>query len=471
MRSVRIQLFLISVVTMGSLGAAIAFAIKSLSEWTIVGISVGAGVLVGLVTIALLPAPEEARAASRPVSREQIRRDSPPPAAAMRREINEALSEMSEKLSACQEQLIRKSRDFDFLIEFSRMMTEIPSEGKLLPFVLQKVAQHTGALSASVLLLDRKTKELVARAVIGSPAGITSGETVPTDEGIYAEILRTGRPVIKRKGVRSRALARLAVSGDSEDAVAVPLQVNGRMLGVLIAEGKNDGTGFTNAEAEFISYLANGTAMVLRHTSLQDELTKTFLSIVRALVQAVDARDRYTRNHSARVSEYAMALARALKLEPDELDRMLFGSLLHDIGKLGIPDEILNKPGKLTKEEFEIIKSHTVRGAEILGHLKTRLPWDIIPHIRNHHERWDGNGYPDRLKGEEIDPHARIVAIADFFDALTSDRVYRPGMVLDQVILELRRGVSHHFDPNLIPVATTVLQSEYKRVAETIGLG
>jgi len=192
---------------------------------------------------------------------------------------------------------------------------------------------------------------------------------------------------------------------------------------------------------------------------------------VRALVQAVDARDRYTRNHSARVSEYAMALARALKLEPDELDRMLFGSLLHDIGKLGIPDEILNKPGKLTKEEFEIIKSHTVRGAEILGHLKTRLPWDIIPHIRNHHERWDGNGYPDRLKGEEIDPHARIVAIADFFDALTSDRVYRPGMVLDQVILELRRGVSHHFDPNLIPVATTVLQSEYKRVAETIGLG
>jgi len=473
MRSVKIQLFLISIVTMGSLGAAIAFAIRSFSEWAIVGISLGAGALVGLVTVALLPALDE----TKPEESREPREDAPrnhtplPESVVVQHGIAEVLSKMSDKFAACQGDLERKSRDFDFLVDFSKMMTTTPSEGKLLPFVLEKIAYHVGAKSASFLLLDKRSKELVARAVTGSAGGLARGECVPTDEGIYAQVLGSKRTVIQRRGVRSRALARIATPGDPEDVVGVPLQVDNRMLGILMVEGKKDGTGFTHGESEFLGYLANGTAMVLRYASLQEELTKIFLSIVRALVQAVDARDRYTRNHSTRVSEYSMALGRALKFDPDEQDRMLFGSLLHDIGKLGIPDHILNKPGKLTDEEFEVIKSHTVRGSEILGHLETRLPWNILPLVRSHHERWDGTGYPDRLQGASIDRQARVVAIADVFDAITSDRVYRPGMPLDQAIMEIRRGVGHHFDPNLVPVATSLLETEYKRVAESIGLG
>lgn len=473
MTATRIQVFFITLVATAGIGAAIAFCMRSLPAMVPVSIAVGVGLLAGGSAAWLIRDPGQKTLEALQAFHKQECRGAVnlPGETALDNEFVAILSDMSGKLQASHEEFQRKCRDYNFCVEFSKVAATVPSQSKLLALVLDKVTHHVGAQSCAVLLLDSESNNLVTRAVRGDNGGLTMGQRVPASEGVYSQVLQSGKAVIQRKGVRDRALSRITQQGPAEDIACIPLPVGARVLGVLDVHGKKDDTGFSHDDSEFLTFVGNGTAMVLKQASLQDELTKIFLSIVKAMVQAVDARDRYTRNHSTRVSEYSMALAHALKYQPDQLDGMLFGSLLHDIGKLGIPDDILNKPGKLSTEEFEIVKSHTVRGVEILAHLETQLPWNILPMVRNHHERWDGRGYPDGLSSEHIEYNARVVALADFFDAVTSDRVYRPGMPLQTAIMEVRRGVSTHFDPKLVPLATEVLAGEYDRIATTIGLG
>jgi len=174
------------------------------------------------------------------------------------------------------------------------------------------------------------------------------------------------------------------------------------------------------------------------------------LSAVYALVSAVDAKDHYTYGHSRKVNTYAVALAEAIGLSPDEVSRVSTTALLHDIGKIGIPDKILSKKGKLTNEDWEAIKSHPKLGANIIGNVPSLV--SCLPAILYHHERWDGTGYPEGLKGETIPLYARILAIADAFAAMTSARPYRDALCDDKVIKQLRQGAGKQFDPHLVEV-------------------
>jgi len=174
------------------------------------------------------------------------------------------------------------------------------------------------------------------------------------------------------------------------------------------------------------------------------------LSAVYALVSAVDAKDHYTYGHSRKVNTYAVALAEAIGLSPDEVSRVSTTALLHDIGKIGIPDKILSKKGKLTNEEWEAIKSHPKLGANIIGNVPGLV--SCLPAILYHHERWDGTGYPEGLKGETIPLDARILAIADAFAAMTSARPYRDALCDEKVIKQLRQGAGKQFDPQLVEV-------------------
>jgi len=183
----------------------------------------------------------------------------------------------------------------------------------------------------------------------------------------------------------------------------------------------------------------------------QKKLLETFSSeIINALVSTIDARDTYTKGHSKSVAEYSLILARAVGFNDEELMNLKYMALLHDIGKIGIPDMVLNKPGRLTEAEFNIIKSHTVIGSEILKDV-TALE-DTYRVARHHHERYDGLGYPDGLKGEDIPLAARIVGIADAFDAMTSDRIYRSALSEETVLRELKKGKETQFDPRLLEV-------------------
>ncbi|MBQ9545296.1 MAG: HD domain-containing protein [Clostridia bacterium] len=203
-----------------------------------------------------------------------------------------------------------------------------------------------------------------------------------------------------------------------------------------------------NAEVEKQTKVAVEQSRVA--TERAGQLLKLSEEMVQTLAMTIDAKDKYTNGHSFRVSEYAVKLAGRLGWSDEKLHALEREALLHDIGKIGIPDAVLNKPGKLTEEEFETIKGHTTIGKKILDGVEgMKSEADAAAY---HHERYDGKGYPDGLRGEDIPEHARIISIADAFDAMRSDRVYRKGLDDDTIRRELVNGSGKQFDPKLLKV-------------------
>jgi putative nucleotidyltransferase with HDIG domain len=174
------------------------------------------------------------------------------------------------------------------------------------------------------------------------------------------------------------------------------------------------------------------------------ENQELFLSSIRALAAAIDAKDPYTRGHSERVARYSSAIAKEMGLPADEARKVRLSALLHDVGKIGIDDRIILKPTALTDEEFELMKAHPVKGAAIMETIPQLA--DIIPGMKYHHEKWEGGGYPDGLKGEQIPMQARIVAVADAFDAMTTTRPYQKAMEVSYVLERLREMSQKRFD-------------------------
>ena len=177
---------------------------------------------------------------------------------------------------------------------------------------------------------------------------------------------------------------------------------------------------------------------------------------IQAIARTIDAKDEYTNGHSIRVGYYSKLIAENLGLKSDEVDNIYYIALLHDIGKIAIPDNILNKPGKLTDDEFKIMKSHTTRGAKILNGIST-IP-QIIEGARSHHERYDGTGYPEGLKGENIPLVARIICCADCFDAMASKRVYKEPYSIEKIISEFKRCSGTQFDPKIAEVVVDMME-------------
>jgi HD-GYP domain-containing protein (c-di-GMP phosphodiesterase class II) len=178
------------------------------------------------------------------------------------------------------------------------------------------------------------------------------------------------------------------------------------------------------------------------------ENQELFFNSIRALAAAIDAKDPYTRGHSERVARYAVVLAKNMGLPADEVRKVRISALLHDVGKIGIDDRILRKPTALTDEEFEVMKTHPVKGALIMGQIPQLK--EVIPGMRHHHEKWAGDGYPDGLVGEEIPMLARIISVADTFDAMTTTRPYQKAMKLDFVVGRIKSFAGIRFDPAVI---------------------
>jgi HD-GYP domain-containing protein (c-di-GMP phosphodiesterase class II) len=201
-------------------------------------------------------------------------------------------------------------------------------------------------------------------------------------------------------------------------------------------------------ELQLERYAADLRETFKEERARSQELTRSYTATVRALSNAVEARDAYTAKHAERVAAYGIEIARALGVARPEAPQMEFGFLLHDIGKLAIPDEILWKPSALTDEEREWMERHPEIGADLVGGIEFLA--EAAELIRTHHERWDGSGYPTGLKGEEIPEAARVFAIADVLDALTTDRPYRPASSLAEAREIINGGSGTHFDPSVV---------------------
>jgi HD-GYP domain-containing protein (c-di-GMP phosphodiesterase class II) len=233
--------------------------------------------------------------------------------------------------------------------------------------------------------------------------------------------------------------------------LCVLLRTPRKRLGVLHLDRGPLQTPFTKDDLHLADALAANVSAGIESASLLRKQRELFYSTITLMAEVIEMRDQYTGGHTQRVTQYALLLGEALKEDPqlqisaDDLRWIQIGTPLHDIGKIGIDDAILRKPDKLTPEEFEVMKTHTVKGAEIVSTVPDLRP--IIPIVRSHHERWDGRGYPDGLGGEAIHPLARVVALADAFDAMTSDRPYRKGMAAAAAFDEIEKMAGRQFDP------------------------
>jgi GAF domain-containing protein len=270
---------------------------------------------------------------------------------------------------------------------------------------------------------------------------------------ICRQVMESGKPVMEARVQEASAESPL----NPRAVLCVPITLRGKPLGVVFLANYQLGHVFTPDHRNLVTELATQAAVAIDNARLfQDREDLIFQSLV-ALARAGDARDQYTAGHADRVTDYALMIARQMKYAPQDQGawvRLERGTRLHDIGKIGVPDEILGKTGKLTDEEFEKMKSHTTVGFNILSGLK--MLTDELVIVRSHHERYDGKGYPDRKKGDELPIFAWIVSAADAVDAMTSDRPYRKGMSLQVALEEVRNGAGTHFHPD---VAEAVLDA------------
>ncbi len=231
--------------------------------------------------------------------------------------------------------------------------------------------------------------------------------------------------------------------------MCVPLRTTDEILGALYVDSQSGPGRFSEEDLELLAAIGNHTGVALHRVRLLGELERLLLDTVRAIAATIDAKDGYTHRHSERVASLASRIAAEMGLSDEQRQLAELSALLHDVGKIAVPDSILNKPGRLTAEEFDEMRKHPVHGARILANIQSPMVMAVLPGVRYHHERWDGSGYPDGLRGESIPLLGRLLGVADFLDALASARAYHAPKTLDEVVQLIVEGSGLHFDPEI----------------------
>jgi len=362
---------------------------------------------------------------------------------------------------------IRNSRQFGQLDRANKVLSQNVIEIERMNAELSAYAQEISQTNAD---LEKRVGEL--RTLYEASQTITSSldldETLETIVNMTRVIINASSSAIRlldeeseelRSKVAGEALhvAETTDNGSGGSQLNTPLMIGDRTIG-FFELGKEVGQ-FNEEEKRMMRTLAGQAAIAIENSRLFDHTQRTYYETIRALAEALEARDAYTRGHSERVTRYAMAIAQELGLPPDALKVIEHAGLLHDIGKIGISDTILNKPTKLSAADRKIIEHHPLFGDTILGPIKFLHQVQIV--VKHHHERYDGTGYPDKLAGEDIPLSARIVCVADSFDAMTSDRPYRPALHRVTAVAELEKNKGGQFDPKLVDVFVGLLESMF----------
>jgi HD-GYP domain-containing protein (c-di-GMP phosphodiesterase class II) len=370
-----------------------------------------------------------------------------------------ALNEKSQLQAEADALATQVVNDFEelSLIRSLASSLELPSSGVGVDEValnsLRPLAQGVGAVSIAAVFLSEEGEEM------GMPCW--SGEPVTASDALH-ELIREHRDEAAMQPVVRNALngCEQTLAAESlHEFVMVQCRSEGRLHGWLIACNRVDDAmhdvpwaqlGFTTVQASLLETATNQLAAQLHNMRLLRQKEELFTDVVRALVNAVEARDPYTCGHSERVAQFGKCLAACSGESIAVCERVYLTGLLHDIGKIAIPDGVLQKPGHLDENERAVIETHTEAGWRILHELEALRA--VLPGVLYHHEHFNGNGYPDGLAGENIPLDGRILAVCDAFDAMTSDRPYRAGMPVEKAVEIIRRGAGSHWDPRLIEV-------------------
>ncbi len=341
------------------------------------------------------------------------------------------------------------------LLRAGHHLGHIEKEEDLLNSILRDAVSVLDAQRGAVVLAEGPENKLKLRAIVtgrNEPRTVAAGRGDGGGRFQFSESL-ANRCVTRGESILCHsveedpelAMAKSIAEGTMASVLCVLLRTPRKRLGVLHLDRSPWQKPFTMDDLHLADALAANVSAGIECAQLLRRQRDLFLDTITILAQAVELRDEYTGNHTYRVTTYSTLLAEKLEMAPADVELIRIGTPLHDIGKIGIDDAILRKPDKLTPEEFEIMKSHTVKGAEIISTVPDLRP--ILPIVRSHHERWDGKGYPDGLGGEAIHPLARVVGLADAFDAMTSDRPYRKGMAAAAAFAEIEKMAGRQFDP------------------------
>lgn len=316
---------------------------------------------------------------------------------------------------------------------------------------MEAATQLMDCETGSLFLVDEETNELYFEVALGEKGERVKQIRLKVGEGIAGWVAQQGEPLLISDAAKDSRWSRKADKESkfiTKNMVCVPVKVKDKVIGALEVINKLGSETFVQQDLELLNALANTVGIAIDNANLYEEKRNTFLETAEALADAIDKRDPYTGGHTKRVTSYSLAMAKHLDLDPSEAENLKLSAILHDIGKIGVPDDVLRKKGKLTDKEFESIKKHPIFGYEIMSHIKSLK--DVIPGMRYHHERPDGKGYPDRLQAGKIPLIARVIAIADTFDAMTSDRPYRKALTDAEALKEVRKCAGTQFDPMLV---------------------
>ncbi len=329
-----------------------------------------------------------------------------------------------------------------------------------LDVVLKQIVQLSvgliGGKISSLMLLDQEKQELVIAASQGLSGEYLAKGNIKVGESIAGRVIQEGRPIAV-SDIRDdprHAFAGLAAKEGLCSMLSVPLNLKDGIIGVLnIYTDKTHE--FTSHEINLFTSLASQAAIAIENARLFESLEQIYLQVITALASAIDARDPYTHGHSTRVTDYSVAMAEEMGLPGYEVDIIRNAGILHDVGKIGIREDILQKPGRLTAEETREMRDHPLIGVRILQSVRLLEP--VLPLVYHHQEKYDGSGYPEGLAGDIIPLGSRIIAVADAFEAMTSDRPYRAALPIQVARDEVERLAGTQFDPQVVRVFLNLL--------------
>ncbi len=349
--------------------------------------------------------------------------------------------ERQEKLKKLNVELVSRIDDVNILNRIMEDFAIIDSSHDIFNKVVDLGSEILKADNVVFHIWAEQTSSLVP---VASSGNINNKDVFEGIQPFIKDVIKTdAEPCLVSQG-----RARNEIPDDVLSFMTVPLKIRGKVFGsasALILKGEKS---FDEKDIYYMTFITRKAASAIENIALYENIYDNLFSTLYAFVAAVEARDRYTREHSTRVAKLAYKIGEAMGCTEEELNIINFAGYLHDVGKIGIRDDILLKPGKLTEMEYEKIKEHPVIGADIVGKLGL---WDREQQIiRHHHERFDGKGYPDGLKGDEIPKLARILAVADVTDAMGSDRAYRKRMEYEKVISIIKENAGTQFDPEVV---------------------
>ncbi|MBI4316395.1 MAG: GAF domain-containing protein [Chloroflexi bacterium] len=365
----------------------------------------------------------------------------------------------------------RRQREQQALLQrVGDLLHETLDLDRLLQRVFEQVPRILQAEAASVWLVDDQLGMVMCRLATGMAADQLQHMKVPLGQGVVGLAAATGQTVLIADAGKDPRVFRQVDQNTgfvTRSLLTVPLLRRGRCLGALQTVNKLTADGaFTPSDQELLERLADSAALAIENAQLFTDLESSYEGTLDALAGALDLRDHETQGHSRRVTEYTVELARQAGVNGDDMIQVRRGALLHDIGKIGVPDRVLLKPGPLDDEERAEMRRHPLLGYEMLVGIPflTRAAEIVLAH----QERYDGEGYPCRLKGEDIPLGARLFAVADTFDAITSDRPYRAGRPYEVAAAEIKKESGKQFDPLAVEIFQSVSPEKWQAIRSEV---